>query len=116
MDPQRQQLLFDLILELDSKAFADRNFETAYHLLMAALHVGGDPQLGDADLDRLERLAGEHAAAVEAARPPHPLSRARAHQRGHQSLFESLLRHLDSVRARRKSERGQRHAAAARAH
>src|SRR3954453_6447629 len=93
------------ILRLNALAAADGNYETAYHLLMAALHwvdkSGGNLE----EVDRIAGVAREQGTAVEAAQPPHLLSRQNAQARGQTSLFDSFQAHVDAVRARMESVR-----------
>jgi hypothetical protein len=101
--------MFDELLQLNQRAAADGNYETAYHLLMAALHcvdaAGGEPAGG---LERLAAIAKLQAAEIEALRPPHHLSRRQAQTRGQTAIFDSYLAHVEAVRLRIESERQRR--------
>jgi len=91
------------ILKLNTDAAAGGQYEVAYHLLMAALHVADDAR----DLPAIERIAQitkEHGAALERLQPPHHLSRRQAQMRGQTAVFDSLLTHIDAVRLRLHSE------------
>ena len=90
-------------LELNRRAAETRDYEVAYHLLMAALHLA-DHARDAAALERIARLAKEQGAAVEAVQPPHHLSRAQAQLRGQTALFDSLITHIDAVRLRIRSD------------
>jgi len=96
--------MLNAILRLNADAAAQGDYEVAYHLLMAALHVADDAH-DFAALERITRAAKEQGAQVEAVRPPHPLSRAQAQLRRQTSLFDSLGAHIDAVRLRLKSEK-----------
>ena len=96
--------MLDEILELNRRAAASGDFEAAYHLLMAALHVA-DHAADEAVLARIGNVAREQAAAVEAVRPPHHLSRHQAQMRGQTAVYESFIAHLDAVRLRLSSQR-----------
>ena len=89
---------------MNRRAAADGDFEAAYHLLMAALHVA-DHAANEAALARIGDTAREQAAAVEAVRPPHHLSRHQALARGQTAVFDSFIAHLEAVRLRLHSQR-----------
>jgi hypothetical protein len=91
------------VLKLTTEAAAGGEYETAYHLLMAALHIA-DHAKDVGALEHITQLAKEHGAAVERVQPPHPLSRAHARMRGQTALYESLLAHIDAVRLRLHSD------------
>ena len=97
----------DAILELGREAAAAGEFEAAYHLLMAAVHLA-DHRRDTAALERLTRLAREQGALVEAVSPPHRLSRSYAAARGHTALFDTLMTHIKSVELRLEAERQRR--------
>jgi hypothetical protein len=89
----------EAILELCDDAAAQSEYDTAYHLLMAALYVAEHRR----DRDAVERIAATGArlgAAVEAVSPPHRLSRDEAHKRGHTAIYDSLDAHAKAVRLR----------------
>ncbi|HJQ10239.1 MAG TPA: hypothetical protein VJ840_04340 [Gemmatimonadaceae bacterium] len=91
-----------------SVAAADaEQFEVSYHALMAALHaaeiVGRDTG-SVAPLDEIERVAKAQAAMVEKVKPPHQLSKSAAKNRGHNSVYETLLIHTKSARLRIEAE------------
>jgi len=91
------------LLELNGKAAGDGEYEAAYHLLMAALHVVDHAKdLGA--LERIAQLAREQGAAIERMQPPHPLSRSQAQLRGQTTVFDSLAAHIDAVRLRLQSD------------
>lgn len=96
--------MLEEILALNRRAAARGDFEVAYHLLMAALHAADDAA-DEAVLTRIGDLAREQAAAVEAVRPPHHLSRHQAQVRGQTTVFDSFLAHVDAVRLRLQSRR-----------
>jgi hypothetical protein len=110
---QAHKPLFERILELDSEAFEARNYETAYHLLMAALHAAAH-EPAERDLERLRELSAGHGAAVESVKPTHILAREPAQHRGQTALFDSMEAHIEAVRARRLAEQTRRHAEQAR--
>src|SRR5262245_50956663 len=91
--------LFEQLLEISSRSADAGEFEAAYHILMAALHVA-DHSDSPACLDQVLRLAVHQSATLEQLHPIHPLSRAHAKKRGTTAVYDSLLRHLDSVRLR----------------
>jgi hypothetical protein len=65
------------VLNLNAAAAARGDFEVAYHLLMAALHLA-DHEKDSAALERITTLAGEQGKAVERVQPPHHLSSCHA--------------------------------------
>jgi hypothetical protein len=68
---------------------------------MAALHLADR----HADLRAIRRIssrAQQQQAMLEAVQPPH-LSSAQAKNRGQTPVFESLRKHIDSVRLRHES-------------
>ncbi|HET7362854.1 MAG TPA: hypothetical protein VFJ70_04690 [Burkholderiales bacterium] len=77
------------LLKLSGEAAARGQYEVAYHLLMAALHVA---------------LTKQQAAAIERVQPSHHLSRHQAQLRGQTALFDSLAAHVEAVRLRLQSE------------
>lgn len=96
--------MLEEILALNQRAAAQGDFEVAYHLLMAALHhidhAGDDTSIG-----RLVELSRKQGAAVEAAVPPHHLSRKFAQMRGQTALYDSFHAHVEAVRLRIHSAR-----------
>ena len=91
------------LLELNGEAAGDGEYEAAYHLLMAALHVVDHAKdLGA--LERIAQLANEEGQAVERVQPQHHLSRHQAQLRGQTALFDSLAAHIDAVRLRVQSD------------
>ena|SRR6267143_1632115 len=91
------------MLALNASAAARGEYEVAYHLLMAALHVAEHEKDGGG-LERIARVAREQAAALERVQPPHPLSRKQAQLRGQTALFDSLAAHIEAVRLRLQSD------------
>ena len=92
----------DSLLELANDAAAQGEYETAYHLLMAGLHLAD--HRGDADAVMRIGAAGRRiGVAVEAVVPAHRLSREQAQKRGHSALFDQLDVHAEAVRLRLES-------------
>ena len=91
-------------LKLNAGAAARGEYEAAYHLLLAALHLA-DHAKDSAALERIAKLAREQGEALERVQPPHHLARAQAQLRGHTALFDSLAAHIAAVRLRLQSER-----------
>ncbi len=64
--------LLDDLLALNTEAFAEGEYEVAYHMLMGALHLA--ESLGKREaLDRIAAAGEAQAPAVEAVRPRHEL-------------------------------------------
>jgi hypothetical protein len=74
--------LLDDLLALNTEAFAEGEYEVAYHMLMGALHL--TERLGKREaLERIAAAGAAQAAVVEAAR-----------------VFENLGAHVNAVRQR----------------
>ena len=92
----------DSLLELANDAAAEAEYETAYHLLMAALHLAEHRGNHDAVM-RIGAAGRRIGAAVEAVVPPHRLSRGEAKKRGHGAIFDQFDVHAEAVRLRLES-------------
>ena len=90
---------FNCVLDLADQAGRRGEYEVAYHLLMAALHVA-DRRRDLHSVDQVGQRAAGQGEEVEAVRPPHQLSRVRAAERGQTALYDSLRLHVDAVRTR----------------
>ena len=102
------QALLRRLLTLSNAAADAGEFEVAYHALMAALHaaerVGRDK--GNASvLAEVERVGKAQAERIEKIRPPHQLAKSAAKNRGHVSVYETLLVHARSARLRIEAEK-----------
>ena len=78
--------LYALLLELNRQAFAGGEYNTAYHILAAALHCGesvGEPP----QFELIERVAQEQLEWIDANAPSYEHSSASAAKRGHLSLL-----------------------------
>ena len=95
--------MLEEMLALNRQAAAGGDYEVAYHLLMAALHMA-DHTRDLAGVERIAQLAKEQCAAIERVRPAHHLSRQQAQLRGQTSVFDSLGAHIDAVRLRLQSD------------
>jgi hypothetical protein len=95
--------MLDEVLKLNADAAAHGEYEVAYHLLMASLHVA-EGQKNVSALDRITERAKEQGAAIERVQLPHQLSRKQAQLRGQTALFDSLLAHIEAVRLRLQSD------------
>jgi hypothetical protein len=96
--------MLEEVLKLNGEAAARGEYEVAYHLLMAALHVA-DHAKNSQVLERIAALARQQAEAIERIEPPHNLSRSQAHMRGQAALYDSLAAHIEAVRLRLQSDR-----------
>lgn len=102
------------LVELADDAAADGEYEAAYHLLMAALHLAEHRGEHDAVM-RIGAAGRRIGVAVEAAAPPHRLSRAEAKKRGHAAIFDQFDVHAEAVRLRLESAEEMERAGKARA-
>jgi len=95
--------MLDELLALDHQAVDGGDYEVAYHLLMAALHIAEHAK-DLAGLERIAQLSKEQGTAVERAQPARHLSRRHAQGRGQTALFDSLATHIEAVRLRLHSD------------
>ena len=91
------------VLKLNAAAAAQGDYEVAYHLLMAALHIA-DYAKDLAAVERIAQLAKEQGTGLERLQPPHHLARRQAQLRGQTAVFDSLITHVDAVRLRLQSD------------
>ena len=96
--------LFDELMSLHARAAAEGEYEVAYHCLMAALHLA-DQQGDERALDEVDAAVKEVGATIESLAPEHQLSRSNAEKRGQPPLVESMVAHVQAVRARLRAER-----------
>jgi hypothetical protein len=88
--------MFTQLLALNREAFDAGYYSTAYHALAAALHMAYAHQ--DAEgLARVEHLAGEQLAVIDATDPAYEYSTPSAEARGHQSIFTMLVHQAHSM-------------------
>jgi hypothetical protein len=81
--------LFARLITLNREAFTAEHYNTAYHLLAAALHEAADePQ----HCATVQRLAEEQLAEIDAAHPAYEHSSRSAATRGRVSIFALLAR------------------------
>ena len=93
----------DALLQLADDAAAEGEYESAYHLMMAALHLAEHCHDHDAVM-HIGAAGRRIGVAVEAVAPPHRLSRDEAKKRGHSAIFDQLDAHVEAVRLRLESE------------
>jgi hypothetical protein len=92
----------DSLLELAGDAAAESEYETSYHLVMAALHLAEHRRDRDAAM-RIGAAGRRIGAALEAVAPAHRLSRGEAEKRGHTAIFDQFDVHAEAVRLRLES-------------
>jgi hypothetical protein len=88
-EPSHASPLFERLMTLNHEAFDAGHYNTAYHLLAAALHEADD------DVQRcatVQRCAEEQLAWIDAAHPAYEHSTKSAAARGHTSIFAMLAR------------------------
>jgi hypothetical protein len=105
-NPDSVQLL-ERLMSLCQEVFAARHYEAAYHLLTAAIHVGQDLEDQQALL-RIERLAIEQAAWINANAPESMMSSQSAQSRSGVDLYANVIRqaaaHARIIRENRRRE------------
>jgi hypothetical protein len=88
--------LFLQVLTLNQHVFAAGDYNAAYHLLAAALHIAGD------DVQYLaivQQVAEEQLTAIDTTHPEYEHSTASAKERGSQaSIFRLLARQAQAQR------------------
>ena len=78
---------FDQVVTLSNEAFSALEYEAAYHMVMAAIHLA--VELGDeVRLTQVAELAANQGRLVDALRPDHRLSSRVAGTRGHKSVYQ----------------------------
>ena len=93
--------LLERVVALNAETFALGWFESAYHLLMGALHAA--TSAGDIEVvRRLGEIAREQAARLDQQHPLHLLANASAASRGHVPLFHMAEQHAHAAIARLK--------------
>ena len=102
-----KQTLMRRLLTASIAAADSGEYEVAYHALMAAMHAAesvGKEAASAGAITEIERLARLQSAEVEKIKPTHQLSRAAAKNRGHSSVYDTLLIHANSARLRIEAE------------
>ena len=84
--------LSSTLLDLNRDAFERGRYETAYHLLMAALHAADDESRDD-QLDVIAKLATGQQSRLDALAPGHRLATAQAHS--HHGVFSVAGQHAE---------------------
>ena len=93
--------LYSVLLDWNKAQFEQGRYETAYHLLMAALHAADDESKAD-QLDMIGTLAATEQTRLDVLAPGHRLASAQAHSRQgvfsvagqHATMRAELLRRL----------------------
>jgi hypothetical protein len=78
-----------------------RDYDAAFHVLMAVLHMadhGKDMEL----VDRVAETAAVQADEIDTIAPPHHLSTASASGRGQTAVFRIVGIHAQSIKARQR--------------
>jgi hypothetical protein len=83
-------------MALNREAFATGYYTTAYHTLAAALHLAHARQ--DAEgLSKVERIASEQLAVIDATAPAYEYSTRSAEASGLPSIFLMLAREAQAI-------------------
>jgi hypothetical protein len=98
--------LFAHCIALNREAFAAGYYNTAYHALAAALHVAHARQEAEG-LARVERLAVEQLAVLDATAPAYEYSTRSAEASGLPSIFTMLAREAQAMLLRLPVVRGE---------
>ncbi|HEY1373207.1 MAG TPA: hypothetical protein VGH50_12105 [Candidatus Binatia bacterium] len=91
MDEETIREFYRDLMRINRECFEGREFDIAYHALMAALHCA--QQLKDIPyLREIERIAMEQLKYIDAHHPEYEHSTASASNRNHVSVFQTLAR------------------------
>ena len=93
---QEQDSVYEQLITLHNETFADGFYETAYHILAAALHRAQDID-SEYLLGQVEELAQQDMVFIDQHYPTHNLSSQSAQARATNSLYRTLAKHA-SVR------------------
>jgi hypothetical protein len=100
--------LFDRLMAINREAFGQGVHETAYHALMAALHLA-DHEHNVRRAEEVGRVAAEQGKWINEHHPGHKLSSQSASARGNAGVFDTLQVHVTSVLQRIEAERVRQH-------
>lgn len=89
---------FSQLIALNAAAFEGRHFDAAYHLLAAALHWARDFSQVEW-LSRVEDLANEQLAWIDANDPAYHHSTQSAEKGGNAGIFRQLARQCHTGRS-----------------
>jgi hypothetical protein len=77
---------FEVLIDVNRRAFAAGQYEVAYHALMAALHAAQDRQAAD-QLEQVAELAQMQQETIDVSSPGHPLASAQAREHGGNGIY-----------------------------
>jgi hypothetical protein len=83
------------LMQMNRKCFEGREFDVAYHTLMAALHCAQEVK-EIAYLQEIERTANEQLKYIDAHHPEYEHSSITAANRNHVSIFQTLARQANA--------------------
>jgi hypothetical protein len=83
--------LFEQIVRISRKAFAEERYDVSYHLLSAALHCAQDEKSVER-LHLVERLARESLEWIDEFAPDHEHSSRSSKRRKTYNIFDSLTK------------------------
>ena len=90
---------YERLMNITDQAFADRQYDVAYHALVAAMHCA--EALGDEQrLSIVEQTAQRQREWIDTYDPGHRLSSQSAASQGVHSIYASLGAQLNAVRLR----------------
>jgi hypothetical protein len=95
MEDQSLRDVYRELMHLNRQCFEAREFDIAYHCLMAALHCAQElkdiPYLRD-----VEKTAGEQLRYIDAHHPQYEHSTFTAANRNHASIYQTLARQANA--------------------
>ena len=95
MTDQSLRDVYRELMHLNRQCFEAREFDIAYHCLMAALHSA--QVLKDISyLREIEKTAGDQLKYIDAHHPEYEHSTAAAANRNHASIFQTLARQANA--------------------
>ncbi len=93
--PRINHKMFNQLMDINQEAFGQGLYEVAYHALAAALHCAY-PLEEQVLLDVLERRAREQRDWIDSSASEHVLSSQSASLRGHESVYNTLIRQIQT--------------------
>lgn len=97
---------YNYLVSANATAFAEGDFDAAYHALAAALHLA--QSLRDCDrLDDVQQIASRQAESIDVDNPEYHHSTQSASKRGNKSIFANLASQAHTASNMAKAKRNQ---------